>query len=70
MELNEYSGQNFLRNRWFTLVLKTHGAFLFTEIGAIVITDYTVFTEIKKYSLGVIDKKLKNNHLLKNNLSE
>lgn len=33
-----------LRDHWWCILVAKYGAFLFTEIGAVVITDYTSIT--------------------------
>ena len=37
-----------LRDHWWCILVAKYGAFLFTEIGAFVITDYTSFGCISK----------------------
>ena len=38
------------RDHWWCILVAKYGAFLFTEIGAVVITDYTVFISSRRRS--------------------
>jgi hypothetical protein len=52
-----------LRDHWWCILVAKYGAFLFTEIGAFVITDYTVkqnsVTQIAKHLITISKGKVR-----------